>query len=173
MTTSWHSTAFRARFVPGGSFAAETIGRAISTDGQCRVGTRGGTKGPGMTLTPALKIAIGAAGVGLVGGIVAERMMSPESIDKARDFDRWDALHQDFLKEHPAPAGTHVSVFSEPRWKNAAIAGGAAAGVGALGGGLLFAANRMNNFPLGVAGLTVAALGAGALIGAGASYAVR
>lgn len=126
-------------------------------------------------MTGALKFAIGAAGVGLVGGIVAERIFSPSAINNAREADRWNALHDDFLKEHPAPVGTHVRAFSEPKWKNAALVGGAALGVGALGGGLLFAATKMSpqNFPLGVAGLAIAALGAGTLLGAGGSYLVR
>jgi hypothetical protein len=117
--------------------------------------------------------AAAAAGVGLVGGIVAERLFSGDAIDKARDGDRWTTLHDDWLKEHPAPAGTNVWTHSTPQWKNAALIGGAALGVGALGGGLLFAANKMNNFPLGVAGLAIAALGAGALLGTGGSYVVR
>jgi hypothetical protein len=124
-------------------------------------------------MTGALKFAAGAAGAGLIGGIVAERMLSPDSITKSRDADRWNALHDDWLQEHPAPAGTSVWTHSTPQWKNAALLGGAALGVGALGGGLLFAANKINNFPLGVAGLAMAALGAGALVGTGGSYVVR
>lgn len=124
-------------------------------------------------MTGALKFAAIAGGVGLVGGVVAERIFSGTSIDNAREADRWNALHDDFLKEHPAPVGTHVNVLSEPKWKNAALVGGAGLGVGLLGGGMLFAANKMNNFPLGVAGLAIAALGAGALLGTGGSYVVR
>lgn len=129
----------------------------------------------GDLMTGALKLILGAAGVGLVGGVVAERLMSPDSIEKSRDHDRWDALHDDFLQEHPAPAGTHVSVLGEPRWKNAAIVGGAAAGVGLLGGGALLLATRMKpqNFPLGVGGMAMAALGAAGVVGATVSYAIR
>jgi hypothetical protein len=96
--------------------------------------------------------AAAAAGVGLVGGIVAERLFSGDAIDKARDGDRWTTLHDDWLKEHPAPAGTNVWTHSTPQWKNAALIGGAA---------------------LGVAGLAIAALGAGTLLGTGGSYLVR
>jgi hypothetical protein len=124
-------------------------------------------------MTGALKFAAAAAGVGLVGGVIAERMLSPDSITKSRDADRWNTLHDDWLKEHPAPAGTNVWTHSTPQWKNAALLGGAALGVGAVGGGLLFAANKLNSFPLGVAGLAIAALGAGTLLGTGGSYFVR
>lgn len=126
-------------------------------------------------MTVGLKIALGAAGVGLVGGIVAERLTSGESINRSRDADRWNALHDDFLDEHPAPTGTRVFVNSEPAWKNAALAGGAGVGLALLGGGVMFAATRMSpqNYPIFVAGLAASLLGGGAAAGAGASWAVR
>jgi hypothetical protein len=126
-------------------------------------------------LTPGLKIALGAAGVGLVGGAVAERLLSPDSIQRSEAGSAWNKEHSRFLKEHPAPAGTRVFVNSEPAWKNAAVVGGAAAGLAALGGGLTFAASKMKpqNFPLAVAGIATAALGVAAMAGAGASWAIR
>ncbi|MCW2928309.1 MAG: hypothetical protein JWM86_2277 [Thermoleophilia bacterium] len=126
-------------------------------------------------ITTGMKIALGAAGAGLVGGIVAERMMSPKSIEQARDGDRWGALHDDFLKEHPLPAGTHLHVGTEPAWKNAAIAGGASLGVALLGAGMMFGAHKLNpqNYGLFVAGMSATALGGAGLIGTGASWAVR
>lgn len=126
-------------------------------------------------MTVAMKIALGAAGAGLVGGIIAERVSSPDAINRSRDADRWNALHEDFLKEHPAPAGTRLFVNSEPAWKNAALAGGAGVGVAALGGGLLFAATKVPNLsgPLRIAGMGVAALGAAAALGTSLSWAVR
>lgn len=126
-------------------------------------------------MTGALKLILGAAGVGLVGGAVAERLLTPSSMDRANAHQQWDAKHDEFLKSNPAPAGTSVFVGGEPQWKNAALVGGAAAGVGLLGGGLLFAATKMKpqNFPIGVTGSAMAALGAAALVGAGASYAIR
>ena len=126
-------------------------------------------------MTAGLKIALGAAGVGLIGGVVAERLTSGGAINNSRDGDRWNALHDDFLKDHPAPAGTHVLVNQEPAWKNAALVGGAGIGLALLGGGLMFAAHKMSpqNYPLFVAGLSASMLGGGAAIGTGASWAVR
>ena len=126
-------------------------------------------------MTTGMKIALGAAGVGLVGGVVAERLTSGGSIERSRDADRWNALHEDFLKEHPAPAGTRLLVNSEPAWKSAALVGGAGVGAAILGGGLALWATKMSpqNYPLFVAGLSVALLGGGAAAGAGASWAVR
>ncbi len=139
-------------------------------------GARNGTKGHlQMSITPALKIALGAAGVGLVGGVVAERMTSGDSIKKNREAEVWNRLHDDFLKRHPTPDGVNLKVRSTPAWQNAAIAGGAAAGVAALGGGVAFAATKLRpqNFPMFVAGLSLAALGGAAALGVGASWAVR
>jgi hypothetical protein len=129
----------------------------------------------GTDMTVGLKIALGAAGVGLIGGVVAERLTSGDSINRSRDADRWNALHDDFLNEHPAPAGTRVFVNSEPAWKNAALVAGAGIGVALLGGAAMFGAHKMSpqNYPLFVAGLSAALLGGGAAAGAGASWAVR
>lgn len=128
-----------------------------------------------MQITVPMKIALGAAGAGLIGGVVAERLTSGSTIQKSRDAEKWGALHDDFLKRNPAPDGVRVGVVSTPAWQNAAIVGGAAAGVGALGGGLAFAATKLKpqNFPMFVAGISVAALGGAAALGAGASWAVR
>ena len=126
-------------------------------------------------LTPTLKVALGAAGIGLIGGAVTERLLSPSSIERSRDGDRWGALHDDFLADHPAPAGTKVFVGSEPAWKSAAVVGGAAAGIAALGGGMVYVATKLPSQPflLGAAGVAIAALGVAGLAGAGASWAVR
>jgi hypothetical protein len=126
-------------------------------------------------ITGSMKIALGAAGVGLVGGVVAERMTSGDAIRKNRDAERWTSLHEDFLNRYPVPEGVSLRVNTTPAWKNAAIAGGAAAGVAALGGGLAFAATKLKpqNFPMFVAGLSLAALGGAAALGVGASWAVR
>ena len=128
-----------------------------------------------MSITPAMKIMLGAAGVGLVGGVVAERMTSGSAIARSREAEVWNRLHDDFLDRHPVPDGVHMSVRSTPAWQNAAIAGGAAAGVAALGGGLALWATKMKpqNFPLFVGGLAAAALGVGAMAGVGASWGVR
>jgi hypothetical protein len=126
-------------------------------------------------MTGGMKIALSAAGVGLVGGVIAERLTSGDAINRSRDADRWNALHDDFLKEHPAPAGTRVFVNSDPAWKNAALVGGAGVGVALLGGLAMFGAHKMSpqNYPLFVAGLSAALLGGGVAAGAGASWAVR
>jgi hypothetical protein len=126
-------------------------------------------------MTPAMKMIGAAAGIGLVGGIVAERMTSGKAIQRNADAQVWNKLHEDFLKRHPVPGGVLLHVGTEPAWKNAALVGGAAAGVAALGGGLAFAASKMTpqNFPLFVAGMGVAALGTAAAAGAGASWAIR
>lgn len=126
-------------------------------------------------ITPAMKVVLGAAGVGLVGGVVAERMTSGSTIAKNREAEVWTRLHDDFLSRHPVPDGVRMSVHTTPAWQNAAIAGGAAAGVAALGGGLALWATKMKpqNFPLFIGGLAAAALGAGAAAGVGASWAVR
>lgn len=128
-----------------------------------------------MNLSMTAKIAMGAAGAGLVGGIVAERMTSGGSIERSKEADVWNRLHDDFLTRHPAPEGVHMYVGSEPAWKNAAISGGAAAGVAALGGGMMLLARKMQptNQLLSIAGLGVAALGLGAAAGVGASWGVR
>lgn len=122
-----------------------------------------------------MKVVIGAAGAGFVGGIVAERVTSGEQIRTSRQAERWQVLHDDFLKRHPAPDGVRLRVSAEPAWKNAAFVGAAGAGVGALGGGLAIAATRMKpqNYPMFVAGLGLAALGGAAALGTAASWAVR
>lgn len=126
-------------------------------------------------MTAGMKIALGAAGVGLVGGVVAERLTSGDSIARNRDAEVWNRLHDDFLKRHPKPDGVVGGYGTEPAWKNAALVGGAAVGVAALGGGLMFAATRLRpqNYPLFVAGLATTLLGGAAAAGAGASWAVR
>lgn len=126
-------------------------------------------------LSGGMKVALGAAGAGLVGGIVAERVTSGDSIRRNRDAERWNSLHEDFLKRYPVPEGVHLRVSTEPAWKNAALVGGAATGVAALGGGLAIAATRLKpqNYPMFVAGLSLAALGGAAALGTGASWAVR
>jgi hypothetical protein len=128
-----------------------------------------------MSITVPMKIALGAAGVGLVGGVVAERLTSGGSIAKNRDAEVWGKLHDDFLTRHPKPDGVHMRVASTPAWQNAALVGGAGAGVAALGGGLMFAATKLKpqNFPMFVAGLSLAALGGAAALGTGASWALR
>lgn len=127
----------------------------------------------GMTL--GMKIALGAAGTGFVGGIVAERVTSGDSIRRNRDAERWGSLHDDFLKRYPVPEGVHLRVSTEPAWKNAALVGGAGVGVAALGGGLAIAATKLKpqNYPMFIAGLSLAALGGAAALGTGASWAVR
>jgi hypothetical protein len=128
-----------------------------------------------MSLTTGMKVALGAAGAGLVGGFVAERVVSGSSIAKSREAEIWNRMHDDFLRQHPVPDGVSVRVHSTPAWQNAAIAGGAAAGVAALGGGIAFAATRLKapSYPLFVAGLATAALGGAAALGVGASWALR
>lgn len=122
-----------------------------------------------------MKIAIGAAGVGVLGGIVAERMVSGDAIERNRDAAVWNRLHDDFLKRNPVPDGVHLNVRTEPAWKNAAITGGAALGVAALGGGLAFAATKIRGgvYPMFVGGIALAALGGAAALGTGVSWAVR
>lgn len=126
-------------------------------------------------MTVGMKIVLGAAGAGLVGGIVAERLTSGDSIAQNREGEVWGRLHDRFLKENPKPDGVTMFVRNTPSWKNAALAGGAALGVGALGGGLTFAATKLRpqNYPLFVAGLATTLLGAGAAAGVGASWLIR
>ena len=126
-----------------------------------------------MSMTAGMKIALGAAGVGLVGGVVAERLTSGQSIERNRNAEVWSRLHDEFLSRHPKPDGVSMYVGTEPAWKNAALVGGAALGVAALGGGAMFAAKRMKSYPLFVAGLATTLLGGAAAAGAGASWAVR
>lgn len=126
-------------------------------------------------MTTGMKVALGAAGAGLVAGVVAERLTSGQSIERNRDAQVWNRLHEDFLARHPAPEGVQLHVGTEPAWKNAALVGGASLGVAALGGGAMYAAARLKpqNYPLFVAGLATALLGGAAAAGAGASWAVR
>lgn len=129
------------------------------------------------TITPAMKVIMAGAGVGLVGGIVAERVMSPGYMDRARAGDRWSVLHDDFIRAHPAPAGTHVRVSREHEGRGAAIAALGGVALAGAGLGVFHLASRMNAgagfLPLGVAGLTLAAAGGAAFAGASGSWAVR
>lgn len=117
--------------------------------------------------------ALGAAGI--VGGFAAERFLSPDSITASKDGERWKGLHDDFLAQHPAPAGTRVFVGSSPAWKNAALVGGAGLGAALLGSAAAFGASRMSpqNYPIFLAGVTLATIGAGVALGAGGSWKLR
>ena len=128
-----------------------------------------------MGLTPGMTTVLVSAGVGLIGGVVAERMLSPNSIGKAEAGGSWGKLHDDFLTKHPVPNGTHVLVTSQPAWQSAALIGGGGAVLGGIGGGVMYAASKMQpqNYPLFVGGMAAAALGASAAVGVGASWALR
>ena len=124
-----------------------------------------------INLSTPMKVGLGAAAAGLVGGFVAERLVSPQFIEKAEAHDRWRPGFDDYVSRFPVPDGTSVRVVSTPEWTGEAIVGGVGAALGIAGGVTLL---RKPTSPIvGYGAVAAAGLGAGALAGSLASYALR
>jgi hypothetical protein len=111
--------------------------------------------------------------VGAVGGFIVEHKLAGSSSEKAAAGDAWSKAHDEFLKDHPVPAGTRDFNHTAPGWLGDAAAFGGAGATAVAGFGTLLALNKYApNTPTfaGFALAGVGVLGVGGLLGAGASY---
>jgi hypothetical protein len=121
---------------------------------------------------------VGGVGLtaGVIGGFYAEHKYASKSNEDAAAGDAWGKLHDQFLKDHPAPAGTRDFTHTSPGWLGdaAVFSGAGATAAGGIGALLLlnkFAPNTPTVAGFGLLG--VGLLGVGGLVGAGASYEFR